>query len=178
MILDQFKRHLKGKPKDVLMRMRNNALNKKRWDCVAAAEEELIRRYPGWDKPSKRHGPKPTRAMFKDEVKVFETSKEAYVWLIERFIREYPKPFKTIDWETWFIVKCDRDIYKRLYFARSPEKLFYGSDNKEELAGNPSNYVQLSNGWYANLNISNERKLAILRRFSAVAGLKFKKDWS
>jgi len=177
MNLAQFKQHLVGKPKKDLMRMRNNAEDRGRQDCVEAAETELDKRFPGWKEPSMRRGPTPTQVMFKGEEQVFDTAKEAYIWLIEHFIRAYPKPFEKINYETYFIVKTDRDIKKRLYFARTREALFYGSDNQEELAENDNNSVRLSNGWWANLNLSNKIKLEILSKFAACARLKMKRDW-
>lgn len=175
--LETFKNRLSGKTRDELLIMRRNAENAGRQDCVAEAKSELNTRFPGWKKPSRRRGPTPTKVMFKGEEHIFDTAKEAYIWLIEHFIQAYPKPFKEIDLKTYFIIKTDREIKKRLYFARTRDALFYGSDNKENLAGDDNNSVRLSNGWWANLNLSNKVKLDILRKFAAVADLKMKKDW-
>jgi len=175
--LSEFKTRLPGKSQDELTRMRSNAEDKGLPKYVAAAEVELDRRFPGWRDPSRRRGPTPTKVMFRGESMSFNTAKEAYIWLIEHFICAHQKPFEIINWETLFIAKSDWNIKKRLYFARTPEQLFYGSDNKEELVGNPNNYVKLSNGWYANLNLSNELKHLILRKFSCVAGWSKGRDW-
>jgi len=64
-----------------------------------------------------------------------------------------------------------------LAFARKPEHLYHGSKNKEGLAINANNHVKLSNGWYADLNLPEERKQLLLRKFSVVAGLKEVEDW-
>jgi len=175
--LEIFKNRLSGKTRDELLNMWTNAEAKGLEDYVRAAADELDIRFPNWKEPSRRRGPTPTKVMFKGEEQIFDTAKEAYIWLIEHLVRAYPKPFKEINWETSFIVKSDRNIKKRLYFARTREALFYGSDNKEELAENDNNSVRLANGWWVNLDLSNKIKLDILRKFAGVADLKMKKDW-
>jgi hypothetical protein len=46
-----------------------------------------------------------------------------------------------------------------------------------ELAENQSNFVRLSNGWYANVNLNNAQKLDILMRLAALARLEYPDQW-
>lgn len=154
-----------------LQQMLKNALAKERPDCAAVAKDVLDRRFPGWDKvSSKRGGATPTSVSFRGARQHCPTAKEAYVWLINRFISTYPEPFVNINWETEFVAKGRN----RNYFGRSPERMFRGSPH---LAEDRNNYERLTNGWYVNLNLNNDQKLEILGKFAAVAKLKFD-DWS
>ena len=102
--------------------------------------------------------------------RAFATEKEAYVWLVERFIAHYPKPFDRINWETAFIAKGART----LYFARSLKNLFSTSPS---LASDPTKYYRLLNGWYAKLVLSEKQKIELLKKFATVAGLRSGVDW-
>jgi hypothetical protein len=154
---------------DDLMRMRSNAQAKGALEFVNIAEEVLDRRFPGWDQARTRGTP--TRVAFRGEGHLFQTAKEAYVWLIEEFVNAYPGPFQQIDWSTAFVAEGR----KRLYFGRSPKELFYESPH---LAEDKNHYHRLKNGWYVNLNLGNDQKLQVLCRFAAVAKIEFDKDWS
>ena len=46
------------------------------------------------------------------------------------------------------------------------------------LADDRNNYHRLVNGWYVNLNLSNDQKLEILFKFAVIAKLQVNKDWS
>jgi len=52
--------------------------------------------------------------------------------------------------------------------------MFHGSPH---LASDKNNYIQLSNGWVVNLNLSNEQKFEILAKFAAVAKLQLGQEW-
>jgi len=172
--LETFKKRLSGKAKDELLIMRSNAEAKGLGNYVLAVDAELDKRFPGWNEPSKRGRARPTEVMFRGEKRGFDTEKEAYTWLIEQFIRLYPKPFEKFNWkDIVFLVKGK----KRLAFARKSERLYHGSKNREGLAGNVNNHVRLSNGWHADLNLPEERKHQVLRKFSYVAELKEVEDW-
>jgi hypothetical protein len=101
----------------------------------------------------------------------FKTQKDGYIWLIERFIQHYPKPFIELDWETRFVAAGPR----ALYFAKSKAKLF---GSKAHLAEDKNKFYCLTNGWYAKLVLSNPQKLDLLAKFAAVAQLKIGEDWN
>ena len=160
-----------GRSKNDLLSMRDNAIAKNALEHVHLAERVLDKRYPAWRSPaSKRGGSKPTDAMFLDEVRHFPTEKEAYVWLMERFVEHYPKPFKTIDLETKFVAVGART----LYFAKSLKNLFKTSPAH---AADPTKYHRLSNGWYAKLILSEKQKVDLLYKFGTVAGLMMGRQW-
>src|SRR5687768_7466402 len=132
-----------AKSKDDLMTMRQNAARKSAVEHVALVERVLDKRFPEWRVVrTRRGGATPTDVSFRGEKRHFETAREAYVWLIEQFIRAYPKPFVDLDWETLFVARGPRAIF----FARSLRKLF---GDKDHLAADTSKHQRLSNGWYA-----------------------------
>jgi len=157
---------------DDIQQMLRNAVKKGERELAWIAEEALNTRFPGWNKVHhKATGAKPTLACFRSEKKQFPNSKEAYVWLIERLIHAKPDLFETISWETVVVAKGR----KRNYFGQNIKSLFHGSPH---LANDPNNYARLTNGWYANTNLSNSLKFDILCRFAAIAKLEHETDWS
>jgi hypothetical protein len=160
-----------GKSKQDLIAMRENALRLKAIEHVRVVEEVLDRRFPEWNEVrSRRGGATPVDAMFLGTRRHFYTAKDAYLWLLERFIQHYPKPFVKLDWETLFVAKGPRAIF----FAKSLAKLF---GSKTHLADDKNKYHRLTNGWYAKLVLSNQQKLDLLLKFSTIAQLKFGIDW-
>jgi hypothetical protein len=120
-----------------------------------------------------------TIATFRSTEKRFPTAKGAYVWLVGHFIGVKPEVFTDVRWETTGYVavglrRTESGGAIRNYFAHSPQQLFR---NSPWLAENPSNYVRLQNGWYANTNLNNREKLDILTRFGWVVGLTYGPDW-
>lgn len=156
--------------KEELLQMRSNAIAAGQPEFARLAEEILHHRYSGWNVArSKRSGATPTTVSFKSDERSFQSAKEAYVWLIERFLRFHPEPFLNLNWETAFIAKGQ----KRNYFGRDPKTMFHESPH---LAADLNNWTRLSNGWVVNLNLSNAQKLDILMKFAAVAKLSLQ-DW-
>lgn len=154
-----------------LVTMRTNALSQSAVEHVHLVERALEHRFPGWRTVrTRRGGSNPTEAMFMGKTRRFETQKEAYVWLMERFIQYYPKPFEQIDRQTVFVAAGART----LYFARSLKNLFGTSlaDSAE-----PCKYHRLTNGWYAKVVLSEHQKIELLEKFAAVAGLRIGRDW-
>lgn len=157
--------------KDELKQMRINAIEMGDGDCARIAEEELDKRFPGWKRiKRKRSRSKATLVRYGDEEHEHPSSKEAYVWLLEKFIDAKPSLFFTPNWETDFVAVGRA----RNYFDRDPRSMFHESIH---LAGDPNNYHLLRNGWYANVNLGNERKFDILCRFAAIAKLKWDDEW-
>lgn len=154
-----------------LVTMRENALARNAIEYVHAAERVLDHRFPNWRiVRSRRGGSKPTDAMFLGKKIHFDSEKDAYIWLMERFTQHYPKPFHEINWETAFVAKGKRT----LYFARSLSKLFRSTPDH---VADANKYHRLANGWYAKLVLSESQKIDLLFKFSAVANLRFGIDW-
>jgi len=121
-----------------------------------------------------------TSATFGTEKKSFDHAKDAYLWLIEHFVKSKPDVFEEPTWETTGVIAIGRARNRegkpfRNYFAKSPEKLF---PETPTLAEKPTNYAKLRNGWYANINLRNDKKLDILIRFGDVLRLVHGTDWS
>ncbi len=155
-----------------LITMRQNALHINAVEHVHAAECALDARFPNWRNPrGRRGGSHPTRVEYLGRKEYCESEKEAYIWLIERFVQHYPKPFVELDWETVFVAKGPR----AMYFARSLRRLF--GEKHQHLAADHNKYCQLSNGWFAKLVLSESQKLGLLRKFAELAGLRFGTDW-
>lgn len=173
MDLDKFQEMLDapGRSKEQLLLILENARNKEAFAHILAVEQVLEQRFPGWRKrPSNRGGARPTVAMFQGEVREFPSQKEAYIWLIERFVANNPSPFVNLNWETVFIVKGQ----EVLYFAKSLLVLFL---QKPHLGEDPNMHHRLSNGWYARLVLNEEQKVEILERIAAVSRFKMGVDW-
>ncbi|MGZ5025871.1 MAG: MOSC N-terminal beta barrel domain-containing protein [Methylobacter sp.] len=123
-------------------------------------------------------GSRRTIAYFRGKEKECNTAREAYIWLIERFAKINPTLFTNLKWETTGYVAVGRRKgpkgVARMYFAKSPDKLFKES---LELVDKPKNFHRLTNGWYANLNLNTRENFEILCRFAAVSNLKHLDDW-
>ncbi|HNA04393.1 MAG TPA: hypothetical protein PLV48_10965 [Rhodocyclaceae bacterium] len=158
--------------KDELRNMLNNAVQNSKPDYARAAKDALDGRFPGWnDVRAKRVGATPTRVVFRGVERRYETAKDAYTWLIERFIEAHPEPFINLDWEIAFVAKGRQ----RNYFGRTLKRMFHGSPH---LADDANNFARLTNGWYVNLNLSNDKKFAILCNFAAVGKFKYGEEWT
>jgi hypothetical protein len=173
MDLDKFSKMVcdPAKTEQDIKTMRGNALQKGAREHAAVAEAELDRRFPGWDViRSRKGGAKPTIVRFLGKEQYFSTSKDAYLWLIERFVSAKPSVFDDPSKDTIYLALGK----KRNYFGRSLKKMFHGTPN---LADNPSNYALIANGWFANINLNNAQKFDILMRFAALAGMEYPTQW-
>ncbi len=151
--------------------MAENCHHEKQPEFASIAEQALAERFPESDKPTRNGAAVPTIARFRSDEIEFKSQKEAYVWLIERFINAKPDIFETTSWQTDFVSKGKQGRY---YFARSPGELF--SLDSQHLAQKSSNFKLLPNGWYANTNLSSEQSLEILTRYASLANLRGE-DW-
>lgn len=157
---------------DDLLSMRRNAIVRNHIEYVNLAERVLDERFPTWRKViSKPGGKTPTDVRFLDKKASFDTAKDAYVWMVERFIQHRPALFDHPDADTRFVAMGPGTRY----FARSRAKLFEANPELEE---NPGMSCQLSNGWFAKLNLSNKQKLDVLGRIGSVCQLREETDWS
>lgn len=160
-----------NRSREELLAIRANALGKDAFSHILVVEQMLEQRFPGWrNGPSSRGGAKQTVAMFQGEQREFPSQKDAYLWLIERFIARNPKPFVDLDWQTLLIAKGPRI----LYFAKSVRVLFR---QNPDLAKDASKHRRLSNGWYAQLVLNEEQKVEILGRIASVSNLRMGVDW-
>lgn len=155
--------------REEIEQMWRNALNKGETELAGLAKQHLHERYP--PKKPRTGGATPTLASFREEEKWFPTAKEAYVWLIGRFIEDKPDILESEEWKTDFVAK-GRAVN---YFAQDLKSLFLHSPH---LADDPNMYSRLGRGWFVDLNLSNDQKFDILTRFSAVAEYKFREDWN
>jgi hypothetical protein len=174
MNIDKFEQLLNDskKTKEELLTMRANAVSAHRIEHVHLAEKVLDIRFPSWRnvRHSKRGGPKATEAMFRGVSQHFDSEIDAYIWLVEKFIKTNPEPFRTVNWETEFIAQGPRS----LYFSRSLARLF---KQDSDFGINPSLYRILSNGWYTKAALNPGQKFNILLRMAAVSKLKLGEDW-
>jgi hypothetical protein len=158
--------------KDDLVTIRENTLRQNDLARVHAVEAVLDRQFPNWRViRTRRGGPEATDVEFKGRTAHFNTQKDAYIWLLERFIQAYPKPFEEMSRDTVFIAKGPR----ALFFAKSLEQLF--GDEHQDLASDSTKWRQLSNGWYAKLVLSEVQKRELLTKFATVARWRFGIDW-
>ena len=167
---ERFSRMVRERSRQEVEQMMRNAISKNQADLAKIAKQALDERFPGWDKVrSKAGGARPTRARFKTESRSFPTSKEAYVWLLERLIPHAPELFHTDNWQMDFVAKGR----KRSYFSRDIKEMFSGSPH---LADDRNNYARLTNGWCANTNLNNSQKFDILGRIAAIGKVE-PEDW-
>ena len=179
--LDKFRQELQYDSQTALrQRLVNCRANPKYSEHAKLIEAELSRRFPGWESPrTRRGGKKQTTARFKTKELEFETARDAYVWLIERFAETIPEVFIDVRFETtgYFAIGRRRSPgakASRNYFAKSPAKLFLRTPS---LAENQSNHRRLTNGWHVNLNLNTRENFEILCRLSAIAKLDHGVDW-
>ncbi len=103
----------------------------------------------------------PTTATFRGTAKEFFSEKDAYVWMVERFISYKPQLFTHT---------ASDDLKYLCYGARGAT---YFSRSKVELRKPHS----LPNGWYVELNLGNTQKIRNLGRFASAVRLKYEVDW-
>ncbi|MGH8662482.1 MAG: hypothetical protein ACREUB_12100 [Burkholderiales bacterium] len=113
---------------------------------------------------------KATVTRFRDKRSHFSTSKEAYIWLLNRFFESKPNVLEGDAFDALLMPLGA----KRRYFGRTPVEMFAHNPG---LAENPNNYYRLANALYADVNLSNDRKLRNLRDFAKVIGLREGLDW-
>lgn len=160
-----------GKTKDDLKRILENARRKQALDHVDIVRDELDRQFPGWDVVrSRQGGSTPNVAVFRGYERSFDTAKEGYIWLIEKFIAVRPELFSDPSSETLYLALGK----SRNYFGRNPNALFKGSPHLAEIH---TNHVHLRNGWFANVNLNNAQKFDILLRFAALTRVEYPTEW-
>lgn len=145
-----------------------NALAKCNREFAAIAAAVLNERFPGTAKKS--GGATPTTAVFLDHTEHFASGKDAYIWLVQR-LRDHHVGLLE-NQERWH-QRAFRGV-KRKYFAKSPAELFPPDSSLSSQGGS---YVQLPDGWYANVNLNHGQKFDILLRLAAVCQLQYVEHW-
>jgi hypothetical protein len=170
--VQKFKAMIEREGKQGLLNVLANVRAKKHAEYEDLVLAQLDSRFPGWSnaKKGRSGGRTYNRATFLGEAREFQTAKEGYLWLAENFISKVPDVFANPDGRTARIAIG----HGRNYFARSPEKLFGKSPH---LADNSANYSKLSNGWFANVNLSNANKFEVLVRLSYAANMAYGEAW-
>lgn len=154
--------------REELETLKQNALAKGNRDFAAIAEAVLLERFP--PAARKSGGATATTAAFLGREQDFQSGKEAYLWLVQRFRDHRPGLFESQ--ERWHD-RAFRGATRR-YFATSPQELFpIGSDQPSVT----SNFAELRGGWYANINLSHEQKFEILLRLGAICKLEYLEHW-
>jgi hypothetical protein len=114
------------------------------------------------------HGRKQTTVSFHVTVRHFPTSKEAYIWLVDKILAYKPT----------LLSECGHALIEgrgRNYFGRAPRALFPASPH---LAEDQNHYEPVSGGWFANVNMDNRLKGVVLRRLARAAGLIYGVGWT
>ena len=101
---------------------------------------------------------------------MFSTSKEAYIWLLDKFIAN--KPDVLINIRQREIITSGRG---GTYLAPTLKELFLSSPH---LAEDPLHFERVSGGWFAITNLNNDVKFNVLCRFARITGLKYEDDWT
>lgn len=156
--------------KDDLKKLLENAKRKPgEPEYARLVMDELNKRFPNWNRP-KQGGKTRNIAVFKGEECTFESAKEGYIWLVEKFISVRPDLFSNPNQDTMYLA-VGRGTN---YFAGSPQQLF---STNPHLADDKNHYYQLKNGRYANVVLSNSTKFIVLVRFSVVTNMEYSTDW-
>ncbi|MDP3670900.1 MAG: hypothetical protein Q8R69_14565 [Telluria sp.] len=148
--------------------MKANALAKGLVEFAKIANEVLLERF---SVVTKRGGGRtPTTATFRSRSEYFESGKDAYVWLVEQFCQ-----FRKDTLENYISLHRRAGTRsKGCRFAKNPDDLFPENSSRR---GNPSHYIELISGWYADTNLNHKDKFAALMQLSYVCKLEYSTDW-
>jgi hypothetical protein len=102
----------------------------------------------------------PTTATFRGTPKEFSSEKDAYLWMLGRFISCEPQLFTGTASHLRYLCYGARGA---IYFSRSRVEL-----RKPQ---------PLPNGWYVELNLGNTQKIRNLGKLASAAQLKYGTDW-
>ena len=109
-------------------------------------------------------------AAFKARREDFDSGKDAYLWLVERF-RDY-RPIVLAAYQA--LPQQSGSSTRGSRFARAASGLFPEGSTR---AGNTAYFAELSGGWFADTNISHMDKFTALMKLSHICGLEYSSDW-
>jgi hypothetical protein len=101
----------------------------------------------------------PTTVMFRGERKTLPSEQDAYIFLIEKFLRIKPHLFT--------------DRTSGPYICKGRE----GADHFAPFGSNMHQPKRLASRWWAETCLSNNQKVCILDNVAQFAGLKRGRDW-
>lgn len=162
--------------KQELLKQELQARRDQDWDRHDLIVEVLDERHAGWDAPnpvsSSRGGTKsPIEVSFRGAVQIFDDAKQAYIWIMEKFVAAEEIHLSLSSWQEKFV----NPGAARKNIARSLPELFVRSPH---LRSDKNKWHQLRNGWYLNLNIKTEDKRTVLFSYAQVAGINGSEwDW-
>lgn len=148
--------------------MKANALAKGQVEFAKIANKALLERFPVVTK--RGGGQTPTIATFRSCSEHFESGKDAYVWLVEQFCQ-----FRKGTLENYIALHKRAGTHSKGYrFAKNPDDLFPEDSSRRD---NPSHYVMLISGWYADTNLNHKNKFTTLMQLSYICKLEYSTDW-
>lgn len=115
---------------------------------------------PKLDAPVRVGGYRPTLVRYMDTSCEFGTSKEAYIWMLEKLLSR----------DLHFFERC-RSSWLMRYFAKDPRDLTLA----EATDHNASH--RLTNGWYANVAVPTGQKFELLLGLACMMGYRSPNDW-
>lgn len=147
-------------------------------ELIDAVEGVLDQRFPHWQNKEAgfvASGEKPpTQVHFRDKQRIFSSSKNAYVWLVEKMLDTKSQlSFAGSVFQKMFV----KGIRGARYLALTPEDLFPAKSNDEIRAMKDNFWHELPNGWALYLKLNDNQKLDRLRGLAAVCELEYEKDW-
>jgi hypothetical protein len=175
MDIDTFRQRVLQWTTEQLEQVLENAREKGLTDYAAVVSEELARRHPlrrpkdsrpaGASRRPRAQGSRLTKARIGKESRTFDTANEAFAWLFERMLERSQRPVEEL-------ISPKHGLHfggvRRTWIARTPEALYHSAIH---ISRDPNMYVRLSNGWYLDLNSSNEQKRNILFALAFQVGI-------
>lgn len=154
---------------DDLRKLMHRFVKERDIDAAKAVDRELRARFPLGGRDGRA---KPVIAMFKGVERIFEKSKDGYVWMLEMFCSHHSEIFTEKEgWRRGF-VSDSREIK---FISDQISELF---PNSPELMKRKCNYVRLSNGLYARTHMDNDQKLKVLCKLAVACNMTILEDWS
>ena len=136
-------------------------------DAIYLVTEILLERFP--IQARSRTGKNPTEATFRQQKELFETGKEAYLWLLEEFRQSRPGALERFG---LLQGRNTRAIGRR--FAKSAAALFPPGSSR---ASKASYWAKLGDGWFTDVNLDHAAKFATLLSVGRLCGLAYLADW-
>lgn len=158
-----------------LLNLLKKAKQDQAWDRADSIEKILDDHHRDWDKDNQMvverdTNKEPIEVTFRGAVEVFAHANQAYISIMEKFVA-----LKEIDLDSTLHNGSINPGHARKNIARSLDELFIKSPH---LRDKGTNWHQLRNGWYLNLNLTNDDKHTALVRYAVAIGLPLSEwDW-